>query len=84
MNEQEVSARRLVHEAIQLTNRSNSDLEGAVLIGWTCVCEWSDPEGGRRLSRVTGSAGGEDSPPSWQSRGYLYEVLMNWNKFNGT
>ncbi len=82
MNEQEANARRRVHEAIQLTNDSNENLEGSILVGWACVAEWSDPQGSKWLSRVTGSAGGEDSPPTWQSRGYLHEALTNWNDFD--
>ncbi len=82
MNEHEHNARRSVHEAIQFTNDSNENLEDSILVGWACVCEWSDPQGSRWLSRLSGSAGGEDSPPTWQSRGYLHEALTNWDEFD--
>ncbi len=74
----EIDARKRIHEAIQDTNDSNRELEEAVLIGWALVAEWSDPEGERWLSTASGSGSGEDSPPFWQTRGYLHEALQNW------
>lgn len=76
--ENEVDARKSIHEAIQDTNDSSPDLEGSVLTGWVLISEWSDPEGRRWLSRLSGNAGGESSPPSWQIEGYMFNALHSW------
>ena len=76
--EGEMDARKLVHEVVQTTNDSNPDLEGSVLTGWVLISEWSDPEGQRWLSRLSGSGMGESSPPPWQQQGYLWNALNGW------
>lgn len=69
------SPRQRLHDAIQSTHETEEDLEGGVLIGWTVVAEWMDGEGKRWLSGLSGSNGGEDDPPIWQTQGYLYNAL---------
>lgn len=71
-------ARGRVHRAIQATNEANPELEGSVLVGWVLVAEWSDEEGERWLSRLSGSGGGDHSPPRWQVEGYMNHALRDW------
>jgi hypothetical protein len=71
-------ARKQVHEIVQSTNDSQPDLDGSILTNWVLIAEWSDVEGERWLSRLTGCSGGEDSPPNWQSEGMLHHCLYAW------
>ncbi len=45
---------------------------GAVLVGWTTVCDWAFPDGERVLSR-----GWADGIARWQVDGMLHHVLFN-------
>lgn len=76
------SIRERVHAAIQETNDAQDDLDGAVLTGWVTVCEWMDPDGDRWISFLSGTDGGEKTPPPWTIRGYLHEALFHWKHSN--
>jgi hypothetical protein len=54
----------------------------ALLLGFVVVAEWMDPDGGRWLSRESGSGSGDDLP-KWICRGYLNEALNFWPEDEG-
>lgn len=76
----EKNARRDVHQAIQASNDANPEIEEAVLVNWALVAEWSDPEGQRWISRLSGNDGGEDSPPRWTVEGLLHYALYSFDQ----
>lgn len=75
-------ARPILHEAIQRTNATDEDLDGAVLMGWVVIAEWMAPTGERWLSKVAGNASGEGCP-EWQTQGYLHNALFHPEDFRG-
>jgi hypothetical protein len=73
--EAEKNTRKRLHDAIQETNDSDPDLEGAVLKAWVLVAEWINADGEPFLSTISGTSNGEDSPPHWIEQGYLHNAL---------
>lgn len=74
----ETSVRKRLHDSIQGTNDQDDEVQGAVLIGFVVVGEWMDSEGGRWLTRMDGTNGGEAALTTWQSQGYLHNALNDW------
>jgi hypothetical protein len=72
----EDTAREQLHAAIQGTNQTDQNLEGAMLMGWVVVAEWMAPDGERWLSRVDGTAARKGCP-EWQREGYLHNALYS-------
>lgn len=78
---EEKSPREMLHEAIQRSADTSTDLEGAVLVGWIAVCEWMDGDGVRWLSDLESSDGGDSGLTQWQRQGYLFNALHNEDGF---
>lgn len=72
----DIKARPILHEAIQSTTSTDSDLDGAILLGWITVAEWMAPSGDRWLSRVDGNATG-GGLPEWTREGLLHNALYS-------
>lgn len=64
----------VVFESVQESAQTDEDLEGAVLVGYVTVAEWSDSSGKRWLSTFTRDISGE-APPIWTVKGWLYYAL---------
>ena len=73
-------AKQPIHDAIQRTATTHTNLDGSVLIGWIVVAEWMDAAGNRWLSRIGSAGDATRQPPEWQWQGYLYNALheQNW------
>lgn len=64
-----------LYDEIQATATADNELDGAVLMGYVLIAEWSTPNTERWLSKVTWSAAGK-CPPAWQVDGYLHHALF--------
>lgn len=62
--------------AVELQRLAGDDdeLDGAVLIGYVIVAEYSAPDGERWLSQRSWTHGGP--PATWTVKGWLHEVLF--------
>lgn len=70
------TAREQLFEAIQATAVTDDDIESSVLTGFLVVAEWTDPEGERWLSKISGDHAGR--LPAWRERGFAAEVMHDW------
>lgn len=78
------SARKALAATIQSTHDTDTNLDGAVLIGFVALAEWMAPDGERWLSQISGVGDGEQGIPDWQRQGYLHNALHDWPNPNGT
>lgn len=65
---------REIREALEQPIRNYADLDGAMLVGWVVLGEWSDPEGERWITKTAGDVN-DANPPIWTVKGWLYHAL---------